>query len=88
MNVNKKLCYWDPDNLPPILDYSRERKLSRFTHDFPAKSDEEAINIARQYADQFYKEERTHLPKGCKRLANRPVLEKLFEIRPPRRIKL
>ena len=77
----------DDDCIPPIFDYSIERNLSRFEHDFKAKSDDEAIYIAEKHADGIYKEKRESLPRGKKSLADRPVMVKLFEIRPPRRIK-
>lgn len=78
----------DMDNIPPILDFSRERALSFFDYDFLAKCDEDAISMARQHADDLYRSEREDLPRGKKSLANKPILHRLYEIRPPRRVKI
>jgi hypothetical protein len=85
----------DSDNIPPTFDYTKERGISRMIIDFPSekypqqiRTDEEAIRAAEKFANDFYKREKSILPGKRKHLANKPFLEKLLEIFPPRRLKL
>ena len=75
----------DDSQIPPRLKYFLRKGKSKLIYDFKEKDDSEAIKNAKKYADEFYKTQKKYVSAE---LANKPSLEKLVEIIPPRKIKI
>lgn len=79
---------FDIHDQPPILEFSKNPVTSILLYNFKAKDDKDAKKLAEDYSLKIQEKHKTYMPKEHRNLVDKPTLENLVEIIPPRVVKL